>query len=191
MTTVNAFNATEWIAQNTAGGTEFSAEAHEAVASFTTMWNFFESTLCDNRASVAAFERACERFAVNQTSPATIAALDECLAFWRFRYRTPDGFGHRFESLYFRPNDRRAHVESVLEGKSTDPKARLLELMIIVYRLRNNLFHGLKTLAMLNDQVANLSTASRCLAAILEAIPSRFVSIRRERISSGGECGDA
>lgn len=182
MATANAFNATEWIAQNTYGGTELSVEARDAVSGFTTMWNFFESTLCDNRASVAAFERACEGFEADRTPPLTLEALDECLAFWTFRYRTPEGFGHRFEDLHFRPNDRRAHVESVLEGRSTDPKDKLLALMIIVYRLRNNLFHGLKTLEMLNDQVQNLVNASKCLAAVMEAIPSHFV--RRQRATN-------
>lgn len=184
MPPVNDFNATEWIAQNTLGGTELSAEARNAVSSFTTMWNFFESTLCENSASVAAFERAIERFEPDRTHPPTMEALDECLAFWAFRYRTPEGFGHRFEDLYFRQNDRRAHVESVLEGHLTEPKDKLLALMIIVYRLRNNLFHGLKTLEMLNDQVLNLVTASRCLAAVMEAIPSRFVSNRRQRAAN-------
>lgn len=188
MPTANAFNATEWIAQNTRGGTKLSPEAREAVASFTTMWNFFESTLCENHASVAAFERACERLEPDHISASTIQALEECLTFWRFRYRTPDGFGHRFENLYFRPNDRRTHVESVLEENSASLKDKLLALMSIVYRLRNNLFHGLKTLDMLNDQVQNLATASRCLAAVLEAIPSRFVSVRRQRTTRSGHC---
>lgn len=79
MPSSNAFNATEWIAQNTPGGTELSAGARDAVASFTTMWNFFECTLCENRASVAAFERACERFHTDRVPQATLQALDECL----------------------------------------------------------------------------------------------------------------
>jgi hypothetical protein len=175
-----AFNATKWIAQNTLGGTEISAEATEVIASFTTMWNFFESTLCDNRASFAAFARVCTRFEPNKLTPASTQALDSCLAFWQFRYRTPQGFGPRFEALCFRPNDQRKHVEAVLKGDASDPQSKLLALMIIVYRLRNNLFHGLKTLDMLNDQVQNLTTASRCLAAVLEAIPSRFVLVPRQ-----------
>jgi hypothetical protein len=47
--------------------------------------------------------------------------------------------------------------------------------MIIVYRLRNNLFHGLKSIDMLNEQVDNLNMAAKCLAAILESLPSRWV----------------
>lgn len=183
MQAATVFKASEWIAHNTRGGTKISSEAQEVVASFTTMWNFFESTLCENRASLTAFEQSCERLELEGIEPQTIQALDECLSFWSFRYRTPEGFSPLFDSLYFRPNDKRAHVESVLKGNATSPKEKLLALMIIVYRLRNNLFHGLKTLDMLNDQVQNLSNASRCLAAILEAIPSRFVSIRRQQIA--------
>jgi len=184
MATANAFNATEWIAQNTYGGTSLLANARNAVASFTTMWNFFESTICENRASVAAFDRACELFQPDRMSPESIQALNECLAFWRFRYRTPEGFGHRFDGLHFRQGDRRAHVEAVLQGAVMEPKASLLALMIIIYRLRNNLFHGLKTLEMLNDQVQNLENASRCLAAILEVIPSRFVVIPQGKMAN-------
>lgn len=184
MSAVKAFSATEWISQNTRGGTEISVAAQNAVGSFTTMWNFFESTLCDNRASIAAFDRACERLDVNHVLQETIQALDECLVFWQFRYRTLDGFGHRFDGLYFRPADRRTHVESVLKGNAVERRDKLLALMIIIYRLRNNLFHGLKTLEMLNDQVQNLETASKCLAAIMEAIPSDFVRVRRQRTAN-------
>lgn len=184
MPSAHIFNATEWITENTRGGTELSADAHDAVASFTTMWNFFESTLCENRASIAAFERICERFLPGQVPVATIQSLDECLAFWKYRYHTPDGFKHRFEGLCFRPGDRRVHVEEVLRGAATEPRAKLLALMIIVFRLRNNLFHGLKRLEMLNDQVQNLVNGSRCLAAILEAIPSPFISDHRVRSAS-------
>ncbi len=177
----HAFDASAWIASNTVGGTELSTEAQQAVAAFTTMWNFFESTLCDNRASVAAFERVAGRLDKSRVSQPTRQVLDSCLAFWRFRYKTPEGFAHRFEGLNFRPNDRRSHVEAVLNCSATELHDKLLAQMIIVYRLRNNLFHGIKTLDMLNDQVQNLSTASRCLAAILEAVPTRFVSSRRQR----------
>ena len=176
MVTVAAFDAADWLARNTRGGTRLSQEAQDAVSAFTTMWNFFESTICENRASVAAFERALARWRPSEVPAATAQILDECLAFWRVRYRTPAGFGERFEGLYFRAGDRRAHVERVLSGEGDDASAKMLALMIIVYRLRNNLFHGLKSIEMLNDQVQNLSTATRCLAGILEAIPSRWIT---------------
>lgn len=178
------FNATEWIAANTTGGTNLTDEANKSVASFTTMWNFFESTLCDNRASIAAFQRAIQHYQSARASQSAMQSLQDCLSFWQFRYQSPDGFNDYFESLYFRPNDRRDHVEGVLSGRLATDGDKLLALMIIIYRLRNNLFHGLKTLEMLNHQVQNLNTASRCLAAILELIPTRFVQPLRRRAAN-------
>lgn len=181
MATLPAFNAAEWIAENTLGGTRLTSETQETVAGFTTMWNFFESTLCGNRASIAAFERVLESFRPEDMTQTTSQKLAECLVFWRMRYGTPGGFSENFHGLNFRAGDRKPHVEAVLSSEGGQPEDQLLALMIIVYRLRNNLFHGLKSLEMLNDQVHNLTNASLCLAAILESMPSRWVTPQRRR----------
>ncbi|MFP9230774.1 hypothetical protein [Pectobacterium cacticida] len=175
MTAIQTFDTADWIARNTFRGTRLSREAQEAVSAFTMMWNFFESTLCENRASLAAFDRALENFNAYETADEVKNSINECLYFWRARYITPHGFGERFDGLYFRASDRRQHVERVLNGQLDAPTAQLLALMIIVYRLRNNLFHGLKSIDMLNEQVDNLNIATKCLAAILESLPSRWV----------------
>lgn len=173
---VPEFDAAHWIAQNTNGGVHLSPEAQRAVAGFTTMWNFFESTLCDNRASIAAFERAVARY---EPTDASAETLEACLAFWRRRYLSKDGFSASLSGLNFRGNDREDDVRRVLTGETKGGKPELLAILIIVYRLRNNLFHGLKTLEMLNDQVENLWNASRCLGAMMEAISSASPLMRR------------
>lgn len=181
MKTSQAFSAAEWIADNTYGGVRISAEAQAAVSSFTTMWNLFESALCENRASVAAFERLVKMCQPDAFHKGVAHSLNECITFWRFRYRTPHGFGDRFLSLNFRKGDRRDLVESVLSADTAPPEDEMLALMIIVYRLRNNLFHGLKSFEMLNDQIKNLDNASRCIAAVLMVLPSNIVHLQRRR----------
>jgi hypothetical protein len=47
--------------------------------------------------------------------------------------------------------------------------------MLIVYRLRNNLFHGIKTLETLNDQIDNLNTASRCRGVLMTLFHSTLI----------------
>jgi hypothetical protein len=176
------FNASAWIAANTVGQPNLNEAASSAVGNFTTIWNYFESALCDNRATVAAFERIAEQYDSTKAPPATLEKLASCLSFWQFRYRTPDGFSPRFDGLYFRPNDRRHHVEEVLNGQRDNPRDKILALMIIVYRLRNNLFHGIKSVHLLNDQVQNLDNASHCLAAILESTKSHLVERRFHKL---------
>jgi len=175
MITAPAFDATAWITQRTLGGTDLLPEATAAVANFTMMWNLFEGVLCGNHANIREFERIAQELSGGQLSTEETASLDECLAFWSFRYRTPEGFASRFDRLNFRPNDKRNLVEEVLSGTRHELSDRALALMIIAYRLRNNLFHGLKTIKTLNNQVHNLNTASRCLGALLAASHAHLV----------------
>ena len=164
-----AFDATLWITENMLGGTELRPETTTAVANFTMMWNLFEGVVCGNHANVRKFETLAARLAEAPIVEDDLTALDDCLAFWSFRYRNPEGFSARFAGLHFRPNDRREVVEGVLLGTRGGLNDKLLSLMVIVYRLRNNLFHGLKTIDMLNNQVQNLDTASHCLGALVRA----------------------
>jgi hypothetical protein len=175
MTTAPAFDAATWIAQNTYGGTRLTPEATAAVANFTMMWNLFEGIVCGNRADVQQFESLAARLSEAAVAPDVMNSINDCLAFWTFRYRTPEGFTDRFLGLYFRKNDRREIVEEVLLGQRESLSDKVLALMLIVYRLRNNLFHGIKTLEMLNDQVHNLNTASRCLGVLMTLSSSHLV----------------
>lgn len=50
--------------------------------------------------------------------------------------------------------------------------------MIVIYRLRNNLFHGLKEIDTLNEQVRNLNEACQVLAAIVEASRDPLIDIK-------------
>lgn len=180
MPTTIEFNAAAWIAKNTDRGTYLTDAAQQAVANFTTMWNLFESIHCNNRASVRTFEAALKHYHPDQVAEATVEMFRTCLLFWQKRYYTPDGFSPLFNRLNFRQNDRKDVVEKVLANNVHDSQAEMLAVMIIIYRLRNNLFHGLKFIDMLNDQVENLTNASRCLAAIMEAIPSRFIHVQSQ-----------
>lgn len=166
MTTNPSFSAGNWIAANCVGAHRLHSETVGVVSNFTLMWNFFEGTACQNNANIRTFESLAEK--ISQHDP-HLEGLEQAIKFWTFRYWTGSEFMDRFNDLRFRQNDRRDHVEAVLRGEKSDLASQLLAVMIIVYRLRNNLFHGLKTVDMLNDQAANLDMACRALASVLEA----------------------
>jgi hypothetical protein len=163
-TTMAVFDAKGWITSNCAGGHELAPETLHVVSSFTLMWNLFENTACNTSANIKTFEHIAASIAERGDDPAEIATA---LQFWKKRYYGESKFNSLFEGLAFRDCDRREFVEAVLSGAVFDAKNQLLAVMIIVYRLRNNLFHGLKEISTLNEQVANLDVACRVLAAIL------------------------
>lgn len=174
------FDAAKWIAQHTYDGVEISKEAKAIISSFALMWNLFEIALCDKFANVDKLVRLVERL-----EPATVdtdvqEAIRECVHYWRTRYFGGGQVGVSLDGLHFRDRDRRDVVETVLQQQESSLEQELLACLLIIHRLRNNLFHGLKEFSRLNLQVENLDYACRGLAAALMAIPSNDVLLRRE-----------
>ena len=159
------FCAKTWIKHLQNGGTNLSDETIHVVSSFALMWNIFENSLCSNSANITRLENLSKTI---QLQPELTAQIDITLSYFKHRYKTTSGFSEYFQRLNFRGNDKKEHVESVLSGSDVSDKDKLLALLIIVFRFRNNLFHGLKQIGSLNDQVENLDTANRLLAAVLQ-----------------------
>ncbi len=59
-------------------------------------------------------------------------------------------------------------VEAVLSGVDEDATSQVAALLIIVYRLRNNLFHGQKWTYKLAGQLQNFTHANAVLIKALE-----------------------
>lgn len=67
----------------------------------------------------------------------------------------------------FRQYDRKEFVESVLKRTEHNPVNIIEAILIIIYRLRNNIFHGEKELHTIHLQHDNFNCANRFLAEIL------------------------
>jgi hypothetical protein len=73
----------------------------------------------------------------------------------------------RFDQLHFREMDRRDLVAAVLQRSDDSIQSKVLALVLITYRLRNNLFHGLKVITLLNHQKDNLAHATNVLQVLM------------------------
>lgn len=164
MTTSNAFLAQDWIKLHFNDGPHLDPECLQAVQNFTLMWNLFESLLCGNFAKVSVFEQIVTRHEFKEPS----APLVNSFSYFRSRYVSNGNFTPLFGGLRFRRNDRQEVVEKVLKSEFPSLSEIVLATILIVYRLRNNLFHGLKSVSTLTNQTDNMNVAARALAAIIE-----------------------
>lgn len=71
------------------------------------------------------------------------------------------------ENLVHQPHKQL--VSLVLSGTEANQVKIVHALLLIVYRLRNNLFHGIKDITRIRHQVTNLNTASGFLKNVLLA----------------------
>ncbi len=149
----------EWI--NYRYETDFTEDDISSINDFTLIWNVFENVVCNNNCSVARLEERLHsiNFKLNDFS--------EHLDYFKNRYIVNGTTNVRFEHLYFRRNDRRDLVESVLIGNNVEVFNIVLTLSIIVYRFRNNLFHGIKEMQSIDQQRENFENANLILKGIL------------------------
>lgn len=152
-------SVTEWI--NNRFGIAMNELGLAAIKDFFLIWNVFDR-VCDNNFSFAEVQQQIAERHFNADS------FIHYLHYFQNRYINTGRTNERVEPLYFRPNDRLDFVRQVLLGELADINYILLTIVIIVYRLRNNLFHGLKDLEVIDQQRTNFETANSFLMIFLD-----------------------
>ena len=137
-----------------------------AIFNFTFLWSLFEAQVMGNFARADLICAKADQWRAAVTLDAD--QYDAELAYFRERYFANGAFTHHFAHLHLRPADQPDLVRSVLDGTNNDPRDRLLTVLMIVWRFRNNLFHGEKWAYQLQGQLANFTRANAVLMRLLE-----------------------
>lgn len=156
-----------WISKNWEGAREFSDEAISSVASFTLLWSYFEDHFFEKNFKLEKIQDFTDQCYM-QTE--LVESLDEQWIFFRDRYFTNGSCN--FYKLF-------TLDDSLPKGSSLKAYKKVLvaletnndvmyAVLVIVYRIRNNLFHGNKPLETLNEQVSLLENAYKALMVIME-----------------------
>ncbi|MDG2528680.1 hypothetical protein [Caulobacter endophyticus] len=158
-----------WLSERVPRYRQLSTAEREAVAGFLHFWPLFEGLVLDGSASPGKLcdlaERGGENLGWSQ-------AVREALAHYQQRYFPNREAAARFESLRFRRHDRRDLVVAVMSQEVRDPASCTAAVLLILYRLRNNLFHGEKWHYGLEGQQANFDHANQVLIELLEHFSS-------------------
>ena len=153
-----------WLAANIEQARGVSDAAWKTVADFALLWSLFEAELCDAYADAPKLAKLADRFG----GSALGEPMHQAFSFWRNRYVEGTGTNERFNELFKKPTGRNI-AEPVLLAANPDDASKLRCILIVVYRLRNNLFHGNKEIRSFNDQKQNLDHGIAVLATIMES----------------------
>lgn len=159
-------NIFEWLGAKAPGFNDLSNEERDAIMQFALLWSFFEAMALDNSASVRAITRLVQSWESN--GQLDVDAFTKSLAYFKERYFNNGTATEKFQGLHFRPRDKRALVEAVLTEQNTNPEDCVAALLIIVYRIRNNLFHGEKWAYDIQGQLGNFTNANAILMTAME-----------------------
>lgn len=149
----------EWI--NNRFGTEFNENDLKNIKDFSLLWNIFENLVCNRNCSIQRMEESLNQIEFQ------LVNFENSLAYLKERYTTDNNTNERFEHLRITPIARKEFVKQVLLENDKNTSNIILALAIIVYRYRNNLFHGEKNFMLLNEQDENFRVANQILKSIL------------------------
>lgn len=159
-------NPEEWLTRKAIGYSDLSRGERDAIAHFSLLWSLFEAIQLENNANPAAIIEKVDQW--SDIGVLHVANLAESLAYFSNRYYENGVPTYHFEDLNFRPNLQRDLVVEVMSGARETPREIMIALLLIIYRLRNNLFHGEKWADGIANQRSNFDHANSILMSALE-----------------------
>lgn len=156
----------KWLEAHAPGFQQLPGPDRQAIFDFAFLWSLFESRVMENSARADRIRCLVDAWSAEGTLEAEL--YNDELTYFRQRYFYNGALTHHFQYLKLRSSDSPELVKSVIQGVNDEPRDRMLALLMIVWRLRNNLFHGAKWDYELRDQLANFTHANGILMRLLE-----------------------
>lgn len=157
---------TQWI--NEKFSVSLTDKDYNGLTEFLLLWNLFEDRLFENTFTIEKAERYINGY-INRFNP---DVCNRAFEYFKKRYTNIE-LGivtyPLFEELNFRRTDKKEFVDSVLVADSPSLKDKVLASIIIIFRYRNNLFHGLKDITQINYQQSNFVEANKMLKIFIES----------------------
>jgi hypothetical protein len=154
-----------WLRAKAPGFNNLSETECSAITDFSLLWSLFEARILDTNGSSNRIWTITGEW--HRTGTLRAEVYDTELRYFRQRYFAGDNVTYHFYDLHLRENNRPALVRAVVDGTNNDPRDRVAAIFIIIFRYRNNLFHGIKWQDELAGQFDNFTHANNALMKAL------------------------
>ena len=118
------------------------------IFNFAMIWNLFEDRCMDNFAQISTVDDFVNTLPSNLNLDVNII-----FDYFKDRYKVVDNI-YNIESLLWRRNENtyRNFVIEKFRDTQCSHQDKIKAVLYIIFRLRNNLFHGEKDIAIINEQ---------------------------------------
>ena len=154
-----------WLSKTSRAFGNLPREEKEEIIDFALLWSFFEGTKLDQHGSIAAIRTYVETLSQQQVDT---LSLDHFITYFQNRYTENDGFSYRYQHLHLDESRNPEEVNRMLLREANDSRENLVGCLGVIYRYRNNFFHGVKWEYDLEEQHSNFVNANTLLLKLLE-----------------------
>lgn len=152
--------------------TDITDEKYEEFWNFVILWNLFESRFFERNFKTSDIDEAFKQVNIPKS------AIEAAFLYIKNNYiNKMDEPNERFSKLGFRnlSKDKNKEtqdeilVKSILKDSNATLEEKKKAIIIVIYRYRNNFFHGVKDIASLTLQKDRFEFANEFLKAALQA----------------------
>lgn len=171
LTNIDFMNPNDFLALRVPGYAQLSDHERHVIQQFSLMWSAFENSVCNTRATPLALLRIPKRLL--EAGKLDMDVFKGPLTYFRQRYYQDGHFTHFFEGLHLEEGSLKNGelVARVMSGAEDDALKTLGAILLIVYRYRNNLFHGVKWQYGIVGQQENFQQACNVMMAVMDRLP--------------------
>lgn len=167
-------DVTEYLEHKIPDYAQLNDAERRAISQFSLLWAAFEGMVCNTAANPTLLLQVPLTLQNNET----LESVDsyDAINYFRNRYFQNGDFTHFFNGLHLERGSRKDQelVMSVISGASNGPVEVLQTLLLVCYRLRNNLFHGVKLQYGIAGQLENFQHACGILMAVMDRHPEAY-----------------
>ena len=156
----------EWLSHKVPRFGDLSAEERDAIDDFSFLWSLFEGTEMNRQCSIQSIRQYVSD--LERRGCLVEIGCEAYLAYLKDRYFKNGQVTEHFPFLRLDRNHNPEEVVDALSNENATKVVKVIGCLIIVYRLRNNLFHGEKWLHQLHDQKNNFTFANDFLKSLMQ-----------------------
>jgi hypothetical protein len=159
-------DSTEWLEKTVPSFCLLSPPARSAIKDFAVLWTIYEGQVLDTWGDVEKIKSTTKKLE-SQGRLSLDDPLRPAIRDFIRRYFDGDKLTSAFDRFNLNAKDR-LYVETVLRANTNDEAAILSGILIMIYRLRNNFFHGTKWSFEMIDQFENFHNGNKILMAVVD-----------------------
>jgi hypothetical protein len=160
-----------WFQRRVPGFDLLSGQERKAISDFLLLWSLYEASVLDTSGNANRIIHTVKL--LKDSGRLRLEPLRPAIKHFLTRYCNGTDLTDAFNELHLRHNDHPELVEKVICEQSKDDAEVLSAALIIVFRLRNNLFHGVKWRYGIMGQLDNFRNANDLLMSVIEMYESR------------------
>lgn len=157
-----------WLARKVPEFAQLQDNEKDAIYDFSLLWSLFEGIKLNCNCNVNEIRQFVAE--IGQRGRLGGVNLDHYVSYLRNRYYVNGNYTDHYANLHIERSGNPDEVLAMLCNEECSSAVQLIGCLVVVFRLRNNLFHGEKWQYQIQGQLDNFRHANEFLRYLMDGI---------------------